>query len=29
MIDMKIGCIQIGLPAKEAAELYKWAVENI
>jgi hypothetical protein len=29
MMDMKIGCILIGLAAKEQAELYKRQIENI
>jgi hypothetical protein len=29
MIDMKIGCILIGLAAKAQAELYKRQIENI
>jgi hypothetical protein len=28
-MDIKIGCILIGLAAKEEAELYRWAIENI
>jgi hypothetical protein len=29
MIDIKIGCILIGLATKEQAELYKLQIENI